>query len=314
MKTLKKVLAIVLSLIFVFSLTACSSAAVKDTADRGTLEVFLDGKSVAKISVADFAKKTAEFTYKDGVLYGKTLKDIMKDTDISKVSAAFSKSSDGYAQYFADPQDLFIATYKVDGENYESIKSDDGKDCFTAVTGSAKAKQVTNIYLLTEAQDWSVKINHNGKESTIGISDFMALKPQYKTLSHKYDGGAAVFEGEFLCVDSKTFWEAQGLTLAEATNDEGCQVFYEEGMDLNVTGYVQSSDSEPELKLNKDLKPNPLKEKSSWLVYYFVLVDGNDHHEIAKADLGLSCISDGTGMRWMTTPVTELNITPAEAE
>jgi len=314
---MKRIVALVLSLLFLFSFASCAKTAVKDTSDRGLVKVFLDGKEVGSVTMADFQKKTVTSQIGDDTYYGKALADIIETVDVKTAKAAFTKSADGFAQYFADAADIFVATQKVDGENYESITNDAGEATFTALTASAKAKEVSEIYLLTTAQDWQVKVTLGDEEKTITIADFMAMKPEYKELTHKYNGGADEFAGEFLCVDSKTFWEAMGAELVEGKNDEGCAVYYVDGMELTVTGYAQGSNQELKLKVNNDLKANPLKEKTAWLVYYFVLVNGGGTHEIggsALMDLDLSCIFDGTGIRWMTTPITELTVAPPSAE
>ena len=320
---MKRIIALVLSLVFVFSFVACG-VAVEDNNDRGLVAVSLDGATVGTVTVANFQKKTCDKEIDGTTYYGRALSDILSAVDMTTVKAAFTKSADGYAQYFENPADIFIATYKVVDGAYESITNDADEATFTAITSDGtKAKEVTDIYLLTDAQDWEVKLNLNGEEKTITIADFMAMKPEYKTLNHKYNGGSDVFEGEFLAVDSKTFWTALGVTLVDGLNDEtddaGNQipVSYVEGMDLTITGYVQASGSSLKLKANTDLKSDPLKEKTAWLVNYFVLVNGNDYHEVegsAGADLGLSCIFSGTGIRWMTTPITEISLTPTAAE
>lgn len=315
---MKKIIALVLSFVFLFSFAACGAKpAVNDTSDRGLVKVFLDGKEVGSVTMANFQKATETVTLGEDNYYGKALADIIDTADVSTVKAAFTKSADGFAQYFEDAADIFVATYKVDGENYESITNDAGEATFTAVTASAKAKEVSEIYLLTTAQDWEVKVSLNGEDKTITIADFMAMKPEYKELSHKFNGGADVFTGEFLCVDSKTFWEAMGAELIQGKNDDGSDVYYVDGMDLTVTGWAQGADQERKLKVNKDLKANPLKEKTAWLVYYFVLIDGGDTHVVGESspmDLDLSCIFDGTGVRWMTTPITELTVAPPVVE
>lgn len=314
---MKRIIALVLSFIFVLSFAACGKAPVQDTSDRGLVAIYLDGKEIASVTMADFQKKTVTSKIGDDTYYGKALVDIINVVDVGTAKAAFTKSADGFAQYFSDAADLFIATHKVDGENYESIKNDAGEENFTALTANKKAKEVTEIYLLTTAQDWQVSVDLNGEKKTVTIEDFMAMKPQYKELSHKFNGGADEFTGEFLCVDSKTFWEAMGAELVEGKNDEGMPVYYVDGTELTVTGYAQGSNQELKLKINKDLKGDPLKEKTAWLVYYFVLINGGDTHEVGTSspmDLDLSCIYDGTGIRWMTTPITELTVAPPVAD
>ena len=319
---MRKIIAVLLALTFLLAFAACGKAAVKDDADRGSIAVKLNGSDLAgakTITTVDFQKATETKTIGDTTYYGKSLSALFPD-EISKVNVAFTKSDDGYAAYFADAKDLFIATYKVEGDEYISLADRKGDAAsFTAVTENGKAKAVTELYLFSDAQDWSVPVNINGEEKTVTIDDFMAMNPQYMTLGHKYNGGADYFEGEFLAVDSKTFWETLGVELTEGKNDETDEdgnplpVFYVPDMDLNITGYVQSSSSSMKLKLNRDLSPNPLKEKTGWLVYYFVMIDGNDHHEIEgldAMDLDLSCIFSGTGIRWMTTPITQIDIVP----
>lgn len=319
---MKKVLALLLSFVFLFSFAACAKLPVTDTEDRGTVTVYLNGKEVGKITVDNFQKKTETKAIGDDTYYGKALTAIIDSTDVSTVKAAFTKSADGFAQYFKDASELFVATHKVDGEKYDSIKNDAGKGTFTAVTASAVAKEVTDIYLLADAQDWSVKVNIDGNETTLTIDDFMKMKPTYQMLSHKYNGGADTFEGEFLAVDSKTFLEAMGCELVEGINDDvdedgnNLMVNYVPDMNLKITGMVQASGFKPAIELNTDLKASPFREKTAWLVYYFVLINGNDKHEMAgieTMDLDFSCIYNGTGVRWMTTPVTEIEMSPIPA-
>lgn len=312
---MKRIIALILALTVVLSFSACNSAKIKDDADRGQVKVFLDGKEVGTVTVADFAKKTEEKKIGEDNYYGKLLSSALKDVDFASVKSAFSKSADGYAAFFAKPADIFLATYKADenGE-FKSIQSKDGKDNFTAVTDKSKAKEVTDIYLLTREVNFSAKFTVDGKDTTMTIDDFMALKPEFRTLSHKYDGGSSVYEGEFLCVDTKTLYESLGLTMTKGVNDENAEVYYAEGKDIAITGGVQSSSSSLAVKLNKDLKSDPLHEKSAWLCYYFVLVGGNNFHEIANAEIGLSCIIDGTGMRWMTTPIESVVISDSQTE
>lgn len=316
---MKKVLALLLSFVFLFSFAACAKLPVTDTADRGQVTVYLDGKEVGKVSIDSFQKKTETKVIGDDTYYGKALAAIIDSADVSTVKAAFTKSADGFAQYFKDAADIFVAIYKVDGESYTSITNDSDKGSFTAVTASAKAKEVTDIYLLSDAQDWSVKVTIDGNESTLTIDDFMKMNPTYQTLSHKYNGGADTFEGEFLAVDSKTFLEAMGCELVEGINDDvdddgnNLMVNYVPDRNLKITGMVQASGFKPSVELNTDLKASPFREKTAWLVYYFVLINGNDKHEMAgieAMDLDFSCIYDGTGVRWMTTPITEIEMAP----
>lgn len=306
---MKKIIAIVLSFAFILSFAACGAAAIEDTNDRGEVTVYLDGKEVAKVTVADFAKNTTEKAFGEDNYYGKELSSLLKKTvDMKTVKAAFTKSTDGYAAYFETPADALLATFKAD-ENGE-MQAVEG---FTLVAGEKdKAKQVSEIYLLTKAQDWTATFTIDGKDTVLTIKEFMALKPQYVTLRHKYDGGSATFEGEFLAVDTKTLYESFGLTMTEGVSDNaenGNKVFYADGYDISFTGGVQSNGSEIAIKENKDLKSDPLVEKSGWLCNYFVLVNGNSYHDIVGADLGLSCILSGTGMRWMCTPLQTVVLT-----
>lgn len=302
---MKRIISLVLALTMIFAFSACGGAAITDTADRGTVKVYVDGVETVSFSVEDFAKKTTEKEIDSTNYYGKALADILGDkANVSELKAAFTKSADGYAAYFSNISDMFVATYKADdaGE-LKSITDDSGNAGFTLVSAEAKAKQVSEIYLLTDAQDWEAKISVYGEEKILTISDFMAMNPKYETLNHKYNGGTDVFEGEFLCVDSKTLMEYAGVSLVEGNNDDGSAVYYAEHTLLSFMGGVQSSSSDLAVEKNTDLKSSPFVEKTGWLVYYFVLVNGNDYHDIVGADLDLSCIRSGTGIRWMCTPL-----------
>ena len=312
---MKKVLVSLMALCLLFSLCACgdTKAAIEDTNDRGTVKVFLDGEEKASVTVADFAKNTTEKTLDGDKVYGKALSDILgKAVDLNSVKAVFTKAADGEAEYFASAKDLFLATFEEDGGEMKSIE-EDGKPCFELCSADDSAEAVTDIYLLTKAQDWSVRFVNNGAEKTLTIADFMEMNPEFRTLSHKYDGGAAEFEGDFLSVDTKSLMEYCGVTLKEGMNDGGIPVYYAEGTNLTFVGGVQSNGSEIAIAENKDLKPNPFVEKSGWVVYYFVLVNGSSYHDIVGADLGMSCIKSGTGMRWMCTPLESVTLTASDS-
>ena len=306
---MKRIIALLTTLVFLFSFASCGVKVV-DSKNRGALNVYLDGESIGTITVDNLNKKSVESEF-DGVTFsGNYVEKILKSEDLSGVKAAFTKSTDGTAQYFADISNLFVANCTVEDGKYISLADAQGKDCFGVAEGNTGAIGVTDIYLLTDAQDWKTEVTVNGTSKTITIADFMAMNPTYQTLKHKYDGGANEFEGDFLCVDSKTFWEYFGLPLTEGTNDNGLPVYYEEGMNIFFTGMVQSANTEPEEKINYDLKPNPLVDKTGWQVYYFILINGNDYHDIISSDLGLSCIFNDTGVRWMTTPITKVEVSP----
>lgn len=304
---MKKIIALALALIMVLSFAACGGVKLNDTADRAPITVYLDGKEIAKITKDDFAKKTATKVLGDDNYYGKDLATLLKGkADLATVNAVFTKSADGYAAYFAGAADLFVATFKAnDAGEFEPV------DASTLASKDSKAKEVTDIYLLSAAQDWKTVFSIDGKDTEFTISDFMALKPQFVKLGHKYNGGADYFEGEFLALDTKTLYESFGLELTEGTNDNGDKVYYADGYDIEFFGGVQGSDTDIEKKVNKDLKSDPLVEKSGWLCYYFVLVNGGDYHDIANADLDLSCILSGTGIRWMCTPIEKVTLTKA---
>lgn len=307
---MKKIIALALALVMVLSFAACGGVKLTDTADRAPITVFLDGKEIAKITKDDFAKKTTTTTLGDNTYYGKDLATLLKGkADLATVNAAFTKSADGYAAYFASVADLFVATFKAnDAGEFEAV------DGFTLASKDSKAKEVTDIYLLSAAQDWKTVFSIDGEDKEFTISDFMALKPQFVKLGHKYNGGSDYFEGEFLALDTKTLYESFGLELTEGTNDNGDKVYYADGYDIEFFGGVQGSDTDIEKKVNKDLKSDPLVEKSGWLCYYFVLVNGGDYHDIANADLDMSCILSGTGIRWMCTPIEKVTLQKAATE
>ena len=284
-------------IIMVFSFAACNSAAIKDEADRGTVTVYVDGKETLKFTVADFAKKTSEQELDGDKYYGKTLSDVISSAvDANTIKAAFTKSTDGYACYFNSVADVFIATYKAnDAGEFESIKDDSGKDGFTALNTSSKAKFVSDIYLLTKPVDFKVEVLKDGASyKTITIDEFMSLKPQYTALQHKYNGGADNFEGEFLAVDAKTMFEY--LQITPRAEDDGTKLeFYD------AAG-----------KVNTDLKSDPTNEKSIWNSYFYVLVNGSTFHDITQVDVGFTSILDGTGIRWMVSSMSKMELTSAK--
>jgi len=306
---MKKIIVSLLAVCMLFTLCACGDkkAAIEDTNDRGTVKVFLDGVEKASITVADFAKNTEEVTLNGEKLYGKNLADILgKTVDMTSVKAVFTKAVDGEAEYFAT-SGLFLATYEEKDGEMKSIE-EDGKPAFNLCSADETADAVSEIYLLTKAQDWTVSFANDGVEKTLTIEDFMAMEPTYRTLKHKYDGGASEFEGDFLSVDTKTLMEYCGVELTQGMNDSGEPVYYAEHKLLTFVGGVQSAGTEIKIEKNTDLKGSPFVEKSGWMVYYFVLVNGNSYHDIVGADLGLSCIKNDTGMRWMCTPVQSVTL------
>ena len=291
---MKKTISLLLAAVMLLALAACGKSdpnapdAPKDNTDRGTVTIFVDGKETAKLTYADIAKKADSKNIDGNYYFGITLSDGLKDVDFSTVKAAFIKTADDQAGYTDKASDLFLSAFKADAQKvYQSIADEDGKACFNLMNGTEEVKGVSEIYLLSKPVDFSVEITKDGEPyKTVTISDFMEAAPTYMTLSHKYNGGADAFEGSFLALDSDAMCKALGIEYSEGN---GLEIYKADGT------------------MNKELSNDPDAEKSVWKVYYYVLVDGADHSDISGSDIGLSCLSNGTGMRWMVNDISKIN-------
>lgn len=339
---MKKLFAIMTTVVVAMSLAACSGS--KTTAEETTMETAVTEATGESESKTDAEKAKSEDTdyaalvspetnklmlYVDGadVTDGIVTFDQMKDKfsvvemdgvsyyatsisnlcayDLSPVVAFFGETTDGFVRYYTDLENAQIAVLmSEDGETFTQIMNEDAPSYAMVLPGSNVINGLSNIFMLTKSADFSVPIKVNGEEiGAITLSDFMKKTPvgEKKVTtamydgSFKYKGGEATYKGRFLGIDFETMLAklaALGMELPEAYTE--------------VEFYGTPGMGEP----GKNTEYALTSDDSNYFgnMEFFCMYDGKvNDPDIKGVDMGLSAFINGTGQRWVTYDLTEIN-------
>lgn len=298
---MKKLLALVMAFALAMSMTACSSAPASEgeseaegttvTAPTSELYMYVDGQDVTdgNVTYDSISAKFAEAEI-DGNKYTATTLTNLCAYDISTVVGVFAEASDGFVRYYTSPADVQVVI--VDG-TYGTI-----------VPGQDAILGISNIYMVTTAAEFSVPVKVNGEEiGVITMSDFMKKTPvgdQKVTTamfdgSFKYKGGEATYEGRFLGINYETMvakLAALGMTIDGTVVN--CEIYGTPGMGAEGKN-MEYSEYPDEKAYYENLE-------------FFVMYDGmTNNKSIKDVPMGLSAFINGTGQKWVTYSVTEIN-------
>ncbi|MBP1551722.1 MAG: hypothetical protein J6C04_05530 [Oscillospiraceae bacterium] len=302
---MKKLLALVMTFALAMSMVACSSAPASSEAGNETpsldttalteLYMFVDGQDVTdgNTTYDSISAKFAEAEV-DGNKYTATTLTNLCAYDISTVVGVFVEATDGFVRYYTSPADVSV----VIGDN-------EGTTAWgTIVPGQDPIYGIQNIYMVTTAAEFSVPVKVNGEEiGVITMSDFMKKTPVGDSKvttamfdgSFKYKGGEATYEGRFLDIDYETMvakLAALGMTI-EGTVVE-CEIYGTPGM--GAAGK------------NTEYKTYPDEKAFYENLEFFVMYDGMTNNKAIKdMPMGLSAFINGTGQKWVTYSITEIN-------
>lgn len=316
---MKKFLATILAIFTLLSVTACSGQTSdndKEVSERNTLNVYVDGTDITdgKTAYADISEKFTQQTVAGSEFYATTLSDLCA-YDISSVQAVFFETTDGFVKYYDDISNLYLLSQEqVDGE-FCDITAQDGTSSYAIIVNKDNAEYISgvcNIFMTTEKADFSVSIKVNGNEvGTVTIADFMKKTPvgDKKVATAMYDGsflyngGDSTYEGRFLGIDMETMIcklrDSMGLAdipeLAECT-------------DIQFVGYVGMGVVAKEVEINTNYETANDSDKYFGNVKFFCMYDGMVRNDpVKQTNLGLTAFINGTGSKWITYNLTEIN-------
>jgi hypothetical protein len=274
--------------------------------EREILMVYVDGQPTKEsgYTYADVKSALSDQEINDTTYYAAPLQNIV-GLDLSPVKGVFLEAVDGYISYVNDINDLYLAAYKVDAGQYESIELD-GKAVYDGiVSGSKDNKGVNNVYLVTSPADFEVEIQKNGEKiGVITLKEFMQKTEvgDKKVATAMFDGsylynyGEDTYTGRFLGIDYDTMLaKLSGL-----------------GMDLSgdivEVEYIGSTSLGNEGK-NTEYSTEADSDKYFGLVDFYCMYDGKTFNsDTTDLPVGLTAFINGTGGRWMTMGMTAINI------
>ncbi|MBR5252084.1 MAG: hypothetical protein IKV52_04615 [Oscillospiraceae bacterium] len=306
---MKKILALVLAFAMAMSMVACSSApASSESTEESTettqttvkapeteLFMFVDGADVTdgNTTYDSVSAKFAE-TEIEGIKYTGTTLTNLCAYDISTVVGVFAEAADGFVRYYAKPADVSVILGEAEGVPAWG----------TVVPGQDPIYGIANIYMVTTAAEFNVPVKVNGEEiGVITMSDFMKKTPvgdkKVTTAmfdgSFKYKGGEATYTGKFLGINYETMvakLAALGMNI-EGTVVE-CEVYGTPGMGAEGK--------------NTEISKYPDEKSFYENLEFFVMYDGMTNNKAIKdVPMGLSAFINGTGQKWVTYNLTEIN-------
>lgn len=306
---MKRILALTLAFVMVFALCACGAAETTaepaeetapaapaiDTATLGELFMFVDGQDVTdgNTTYDSISGKFADVEVDGNAYTGTTLTNLCA-YDISTVVGVFAEAADGFTRYYASPADVTVV-----------LGSEKGTAVYgTVVPGQDPVLGIENIYMVTTAAEFSVPVKLNGEEiGVITFGDFMKKTPvgdaKVTTAmfpgSFKYKGGEATYEGEFLGINYETMLAklaALGMTIEGEIVD--CEIYGTPGM--GAPGK------------NGEYSKYPDEKSYFKNLEFFCMYDGMTNNVAIKdIPMGLSAFVNGTGQKWVTYSITEIN-------
>lgn len=273
-----------------------NSAELPDTTGMNDLYLYVDGVDVTdgNITYESIQDKFAQAEI-DGNAYHATTLTNLCAYDISSVVGVFAEAVDGFVRYYNSPADVQVVV----------AEKEDGTAAYgTIVPGQDAIVGIGNIYMVTTPAAFSVPVKVNGEEiGQLTLSDFMKKTPvgdQKVTTamydgSFKYKGGEATYNGRFLGIDYETMLaklEALGMPIeGEVVEAEfyGTPGMGKEGKNTEYALYPDES--------------NYFKN-----VEFFCMYDGMTNNTAIKdVPMGLSVFVNGTGQKWVTYNLTEIN-------
>lgn len=318
---MKKFLAILLAVMTMLTVAACGGTAPENDADavvsdRNPLSIYVDGTDVTdgKTAYADIAESFTQQTVAGNEYFATTLTDLCA-YDISTVQAVFFETTDGFVKYYDDLSKLYLLSQEqVEGE-FCDITAQDGTASYAVIVnedGSEYISGVCNIFMTTEKADFSVSVKVNGNEvGTLTIADFMKKTQvgEDKVATAMYDGsflyngGDSTYEGRFLGIDMETMIckLRDSMGLADIPELANCT-------DIQFTGYVGMGVAAKETEVNTNYGAAADSDKYFGNVEFFCMYDGMVRNDpIKQTNIGLTAFINGTGSKWITYNLTEIN-------
>jgi len=293
---MKKLLAMILAVVMVLTLAACAKDNGPDVGNINDLYMYVDGADVTQgnVSYDSISEKFAE-TEIDGNAYHATTLTNLCAYDIATVVGVFAEASDGFIRYYTSPADVQVIV--AENDKGESVYG-------TLVPGQDPILGIANIYMVTTPAAFSVPVKVNGEEiGQLTMSDFMKktsvgdakVTTAMFDGSFKYKGGEATYTGRFLGINYETML-AKLAALGMAIEGEivELEVYGTPGMGAE----------------GKNMEYSVYPDENSYFenLEFFCMYDGmtNDPN-IKGVDMGLSAFINGTGQKWVTYAITELN-------
>lgn len=301
---MKRFLALIMTFALAMSMVACGSGESEpqktetpnlDTSTLGEFFMYVDGQDVTdgNTTYDSISAKFAEAEI-DGNTYTATTLTNLCAYDISTAAGVFAEASDGFVRYYKNPAEVSVV-----------IADDNGTAAYgTIVPGQDAVLGIQNIYMVTTAADFSVPVKVNGEEiGVITMGDFMKKTPvgdkKVTTAmydgSFKYKGGEATYTGRFLGINYETMiakLAALGMTIdGEVVN---CEIYGTPGMGAEGKN-MEYSEYPDEKAYYENLE-------------FFCMYDGMTNNKAIKdVPMGLSAFINGTGQKWVTYSITEIN-------
>lgn len=293
---MKKLLAMILAVVMVLTLAACAKDKGPDVGNINDLYMYVDGADVTQgnVSYDSISEKFAEAEI-DGNAYHATTLTNLCAYDISTVVGVFAEASDGFIRYYTSPADVQVIV--AENDKGESVYG-------TLVPGQDPILGIANIYMVTTPAAFSVPVKVNGEEiGQLTMADFMKktsvgdakVTTAMFDGSFKYQGGEATYTGRFLGINYETLL-AKLAALGMAIEGEivELEVYGTPGMGAE----------------GKNMEYSVYPDENSYFenLEFFCMYDGmtNDPN-IKGVDMGLSAFINGTGQKWVTYAITELN-------
>lgn len=301
---MKRFLALIMTFALAISMVACGSGESEpqktetpnlDTSTLGELFMYVDGQDVTdgNTTYDSISAKFAEAEI-DGNTYTATTLTNLCAYDISTAAGVFAEASDGFVRYYKNPAEVSVV-----------IADDNGTAAYgTIVPGQDAVLGIQNIYMVTTAADFSVPVKVNGEEiGVITMGDFMKKTPvgdkKVTTAmydgSFKYKGGEATYTGRFLGINYETM-VAKLATLGMTIDGEvvNCEIYGTPGMGAEGKN-MEYSEYPDEKAYYENLE-------------FFCMYDGMTNNKAIKdVPMGLSAFINGTGQKWVTYSITEIN-------
>lgn len=319
---MKKLLAILLAVLSMLAVAACGAPATTDNdanavvSDRNLLCLYVDGTDVTdgKTAYADLAQHFTKQTVAGNEFLAATLADLCA-YDISTVQAAFVETTDGFVKYYDDLSKLYLLSQEQAEGELTDIVAQDGTASYAVIVNEDGAEYVAgvcNVFMTTEKADFSVSVKVNGNEvGTITLADFMKktqvgedkVKTAMYNGSFLYNGGDSKYEGRFLGVDMETMIckLRDSMGLADIPELADCT-------DIQFSGYVGMGVAAKEIAVNTNYVAAADSDKYFGNVEFFCMYDGMVRNDpIKQTELGLTAFINGTGSKWITYNLTEIN-------
>ena len=309
---MKKILAMILTMAMMLTLAACGGGekapdyAGQVSKDTNALMLYVDGADVTDGNVAfDQIKDKFSVVEMDGVkYYATTLKNLCA-YDLASVVAFFGETTDGFVRYYTDLENAHVAVLmSEDGQNFTQIMNGETPSYAMVLPEGNVINGLANVYMLTKSADFAVPIKVNGEEiGQLNLSDFMKkttvgdakVTTGMYDGSFKYKGGEATYKGRFLGINYETML-AKLAALGMPITGEITEVEFYGTPGMGAPG--------------KNVEYALYPDESNYFgnAEFFCMYDGMVNNKAIKdVDMGLSVFINGTGQKWVTYGLTEIN-------